>query len=102
MIYGHNMHNGDMFGRLKKFEDDEYRKAHKDVYVLLPTDEYIHYTAKIGHYISVDDDVYILPQHEGKPKTMVLSTCTDDSSDTERFVLECKYEGRFESEEDNN
>ena len=44
MIYGHNMHSGAMFGRLKKDDDADYLKAHKDVYVLLPGKKYIQYS----------------------------------------------------------
>lgn len=95
LLYGHNMHNGAMFGRLKKFEDTDYLKAHKDVYVLLPTGETIKYSASVGKYISIEDDVYVLPKQGGDPETLVLSTCTDDSSDVERFVLICNYEGKL-------
>ena len=95
MIYGHNMHNGDMFGRLKKFQDESYLDAHSKVYILLPGGEHIEYTAREGIYISVNDDIYNLPKNDGDPETMILSTCTDDSSDTERFVLICDYEERI-------
>ena len=92
MIYGHNMHNGDMFGRLKKFEDDAYREAHSEIYILLPSGDIMKYSARIGEYISVKDDVYSLPKKGDGPETLVLSTCTDDSSDTTRFVLIGDYE----------
>lgn len=36
IIYGHNMHNGAMFGTLDKFFKEEYRDEHPYVYVLLP------------------------------------------------------------------
>ncbi|MBR6473269.1 MAG: class B sortase [Firmicutes bacterium] len=102
MIYGHNMHNGSMFGRLKKFEDEDYRKAHEEVYILLPDGHYIEYKAASGEYISIENDVYLLPKTGGDPETMVLSTCTDDSSDTIRFVLICKYEGKHKIKKNNN
>ena len=102
MIYGHNMHSGAMFGRLKKYDDADYLKAHKDVYVLLPGKKYIKYSVASAGYISIDDDVYTLPKDDGKPETMVLSTCTDDSSDTERFVLICDYEGKHKIKKNNN
>ena len=92
MIYGHNMHNGAMFGRLKKFEDAKYLEAHKDVYILLPDGRTMRYSASVGKYISINDDVYALPKYGEAPETLVLSTCTDDSSDVERFVLICNYE----------
>lgn len=102
MIYGHNMHNGDMFGRLKKFEDPDYLKAHEKVYILLPGDEYLEYKASVGEYISINDDVYELPKKDGDPETLVLSTCTDNSSDTIRFVLKCDYEGKNNSKKTDN
>ena len=95
LLYGHNMHNGAMFGRLKKFNDGKYLEAHKDVFVLLPTGETMKYSASVGKYISINDDVYTLPKYGDGPETLVLSTCTDDSSDVERFVLICKYEGNI-------
>ena len=101
MLYGHNMHNGDMFGRLKKYQDTDYLKSHQDIYILLPGNEMLHYIAEVGGYVSVDDGIYYLPQpvdHSGDdPETLVLSTCTDDSSDTERFVVIANYEDRIES-----
>lgn len=95
LLYGHNMHNGAMFGRLKKFNDGKYLEAHKDVFVLLPTGETMKYSASVGKYISVEDDVYAVPKYGDGPETLVLSTCTDDSSDVERFVLICNYEGKI-------
>jgi sortase B len=92
LLYGHNMHNGAMFGRLKKFEDTKYLEAHKDVYVILPDGKKMRYSATVGKYISIEDDVYSLPKYGEGPETLVLSTCTDDSSDVERFVLICNYE----------
>ena len=96
LIYGHNMHNGAMFGKLKKFNDEKYLNAHKDVYILLPTGETLKYSAQVGKYVYINDDIYALPKRGGEPQTLVLSTCTDDSSDTERFVLICNYEGKLE------
>ena len=92
LLYGHNMHNGAMFGRLKKFEDTKYLEAHKDVYVILMSGKTLKYSASVGKYVSVNDEVYYLPKRGGEPETLVLSTCTDDSSDVERFVLICNYE----------
>ena len=36
IIFGHNMHNGSMFGQLDKFFDEEYRNDHSHVYIKLP------------------------------------------------------------------
>ena len=67
-------------------------QAHKDVYILLPDGRTMRYSASVGKYISINDDVYVLPKYGEAPETLVLSTCTDDSSDVERFVLICNYE----------
>ena len=95
LIYGHNMHNGEMFGKLKKYTDPQYLEAHQDLYILLPEGGYIKYRVTEGKYISVEDDVYNLPKRGGEPETLVLSTCTDDSSKTERVVVIAQYEGKY-------
>ena len=95
LIYGHNMHNGEMFGKLKKFTDPQYLEAHRDLYILLPEGGCIKYNVTEGKYISVEDDVYNVPKRGGDPETLVLSTCTDDSSDTERLVVIAEYEGKY-------
>lgn len=95
LIYGHNMHNGEMFGKLKKYTDPQYLEAHKELYILLPEGGYIKYNVTEGKYISIEDDVYSIPKRGGDPETLVLSTCTDDSSDTERLVVIAEYEGKY-------
>ena len=92
MIYGHNMHNGEMFGKLKKYTDASYLEAHQDLYILLPEGGYIKYKVTEAKYVSIKDDVYDIPKRGGDPETLVLSTCTDDSSDTERLVVIAHYE----------
>ena len=39
VVYGHNMHNGSMFGKLDKFTKESYMKKHPYVYILLPGGE---------------------------------------------------------------
>ena len=36
VIYGHNMINGSMFGTLRKFEDADFFKNHKEFYIYMP------------------------------------------------------------------
>ena len=43
VIYGHNMHNGSMFGKLDKFTKESYMKEHPYVYILLPSGETLKY-----------------------------------------------------------
>ena len=95
LIYGHNMHNGEMFGKLKKYTDPKYLEAHQDLYILLPDGGTIKYKVTEARYVSIEDDVYMVPKTGGEPETLVLSTCTDDSSDTERLIVVAEYEGRI-------
>lgn len=46
VVYGHNMKNGSMFGTLDRYEKEEYRKAHENVYILLPDGRRLQYQAK--------------------------------------------------------
>lgn len=95
LLYGHNMHNGEMFGKLKKYTDPKYLEAHQDLYILLPDGGVMKYQVTEAKYVSIEDDVYTLPKTGGEPETLVLSTCTDDSSDTERLIVVAQYEGRL-------
>lgn len=36
VLYGHNMINGSMFGTLRKFEDADFFKNHKEFYIYMP------------------------------------------------------------------
>jgi len=38
VVYGHNMRNGTMFGKLKDFQDADYFRQHRDLYVYLPNE----------------------------------------------------------------
>lgn len=38
VIYGHNMKNGTMFGKLKKYRDASVLEQNRDVYIYLPTE----------------------------------------------------------------
>ena len=93
VVYGHNMHNGSMFGKLDKFTKESYMEKHPYVYILLPTGETLKYEVKKAYKADIEGEVYKLPSGEAKdPKDrrLYLSTCTEDSSDTQRFVVECE------------
>ena len=93
VVYGHNMHNGSMFGKLDKFTKESYMKKHPYVYILLPTGETFKYEVKKAYKADVEGEVYKLPSGEAKEsedRRLFLSTCTEDSSDTQRFVVECE------------
>ena len=93
VIYGHNMHNGSMFGKLDKFTKESYMKEHPYVYILLPSGETLKYEVKKAYKADVEGKVYDLPSGEAQnpeDRKLYLSTCTEDSSDTHRFVVECE------------
>ena len=95
VVYGHNMKNGSMFGTLDRYEKEEYRNAHENVYILLPDGRRLQYQAKKAYKADVDGSVYELPaERQGKDSSggqkLFLSTCTEDSSNTQRFVVECE------------
>ncbi len=94
MVYGHNMHNGSMFGKLDKFTKESYMKKHPYVYILLPGGETLKYEVKKTYKADIEGEVYKLPSGEAKDsedRKLYLSTCTEDSSDTQRFVVECDF-----------
>ena len=94
VVYGHNMHNGSMFGKLDKFTKESYMKKHPYVYILLPGGETLKYEVKKTYKADIEGEVYKLPSGEAKDsedRKLYLSTCTEDSSDTQRFVVECDF-----------
>ena len=94
VIYGHNMHNGSMFGKLDKFTKESYMKEHPYVYILLPSGETLKYEVKKAYKADVEGKVYDLPSgaaQNPEDRKLYLSTCTEDSSDTQRFVVECDF-----------
>lgn len=93
VVYGHNMHNGSMFGKMDKFTKESYMKEHPYVYILLPDGEALKYEVKKAYKAHIEGEVYKLPSAEAKnpdDRKLYLSTCTEDSSDTQRFVVECE------------
>lgn len=93
VVYGHNMHNGSMFGKLDKFTRESYMKEHPYVFILLPDGETLKYEVKKAYKADIEGEVYKLPSAEAKnpdDRKLYLSTCTEDSSDTQRFVVECE------------
>ena len=93
VVYGHNMHNGSMFGKLDKFTKESYMEKHPYVYILLPGGETLKYEVKKTYKADIEGEVYKLPSGDAKDpedRKLYLSTCTEDSSDTQRFVVECE------------
>ena len=94
VVYGHNMHNGSMFGKLDKFTRESYMKKHPFVYILLADSETLKYEVKKAYKTDIEGQIYKLPSGEAKnpeDRKLYLSTCTEDSSDTQRFVVECDF-----------
>ncbi len=57
ILYGHNMKNGSMFGTLKKYRNEEYRKRHPYIYLYTPAHTY-KYEIFACSEVSQDSDVY--------------------------------------------
>lgn len=114
VIYGHNMHNGSMFGKLKKYKDEKYKKTHSCVYILNSAKEWNQYEIIACFQADVEGAVYDLPIDEkcseekfkqlrttikaeniysGDVKItkedhlITLSTCTQDSRNDVRVVV---------------
>lgn len=60
VLYGHNMINGSMFGTLRRFEDEDFFKAHKEFYIIM-REKILKY--RIVAYM-IADDTDILERYE--------------------------------------
>jgi len=113
IIYGHNMKNGSMFGKLKKFADVSYLKAHSYVY-FFTVDRILKYRIFAGYQtqstsesytpdftgdISYDKFISYLKTSAGGDLTelpearaplLTLSTCTSVRH-TDRFVIHAVF-----------
>ena len=58
VVYGHNMHNGSMFGKLDKFTRESYMKEHPYVFILLPDGETLKYEVKKADKADIEGEVY--------------------------------------------
>jgi len=120
IIYGHNMHNGSMFGSLDKFQKEEYRDKHPYIRILMTDGKwhkyeiYSYYTANIddgtfdifeddenmySEYVSLTERKNLYQNTKATSKgenILTLSTCTEDSDDFKRNVLHAKYVGVVE------
>lgn len=117
VLYGHNMHNGSMFGSLKKYKQDEYKNDHPYIYILTPDGEWSKYEVIAFYQAAVDGPLYHLPlkadceesefdelaeavktsnqysdmedmKHEDQ--FITLSTCTQDSREDVRVAITAK------------
>lgn len=117
VIYGHNMHNGNMFGKLKKYKSEEYKNEHPHIYILLPGDVLNKYEIIAYFQADVTGAVYDLPleadceeerfaqlketieeenlyagsvELSEDDRLITLSTCTQDSRNDVRVVVIAK------------
>lgn len=88
LIYGHNMHNGSMFGKLKKYASSEYKEKHPYVYILLPDGSVNRYEVFAYHQADVEGVVFDLPLGE---------TCSDE--DFARLAEEIISSNSYEQEQ---
>lgn len=117
IIYGHNMKNGSMFGKLKQMYEDEKYKKSKYLWICTPQGKY-RYEIFSLQYADVNSDTYTLfsahdeefggylekmakkskadLQTENLTKDdyiITLSTCTSD--DQVRFVVQARWVGTY-------
>lgn len=114
IIYGHNMKNGSMFGTLKKYQDENFFRTHRNIYILTKDATY-RYRVFSHHVADATGRVYTISfadkeeyasfldlitqssyiktklSVKKKDKTITLSTCTGDEEN--RFVVHAKYMG---------
>lgn len=103
IVYGHNMRNGSMFGRLKFLDDKQKYREHPFFWILTPKGNYRYHIFAIYH-AKVNSEAYTLFSANGpeflkwekamqahsevgnsvplaeNDKTVMLSTCTSDKS----------------------
>ena len=111
------MHNGSMFGKLKRYKEEEYKKTHPYIYILNSDKEWNQYEIIACFQADVEGAVYDLPIDEkcseekfkqlrttikaeniysGDVKItkedhlITLSTCTHDSRNDVRVVVIAK------------
>ena len=117
IVYGHNMKNGSMFGKLKQMYESEKYKDSKYLWICTPNGKY-RYEIFSMQYASVNSDVYTLfsehddqfgayvekmaKQSKVNMKTkglskdeyvVTLSTCT--SNESVRFVVQARWVGTY-------
>ncbi len=69
VIYGHNMHNGSMFGSLKKYKKESYRNKHPYIYIMKKDGTWNKYEVAAYYQASVDGSTYELPVRTDNEKS---------------------------------
>ena len=114
IVYGHNMKNGTMFGKLKQFKEESTIQKSPYIWMLTPEGDY-RYEIFTAYTAEVDSDTYTLFKGPGEElvkyaekmqsysslvrtpltfdvhdRILTLSTCTGD--DTTRYVVQAVYQ----------
>lgn len=117
IIYGHNMKNGSMFGKLKQLYEDEKYKKSKYLWICTPEGKYRYEIFSMQH-ADVNSDTYTLFGGHGDEfgsyltkmqkksevdlgaenltkddRIVTLSTCT--ANDQVRFVVQARWVGTY-------
>ena len=121
IIYGHNMKDESMFGKLYKYSDPEYYNAHRTYHVYTPGHHYVYkaiaaYTAAVDGFTytmgfgSDEDFLNFLEQTKyaswfdcdtelnADSKIITLSTCLGNNDDDYRNVVILVREGEITEE----
>lgn len=113
IIYGHNMKNGSMFGKLKWLTEKELYKESKYIWICTPTAKYRYEIFSIQYAQAISDTYMFFPEHneefaaylqDMQEKSVIdfdtkqlnkddfvitLSTCT--SNDEVRYVVQARW-----------
>lgn len=86
-IFAHNTYSKEMFGQLEKYEDSEFLKSNKKIYIYLPN--------RVMELEAVDTDTKIyndpfFQQKEDVEQSIILVTCSNRQGDAYRFVVQFK------------
>lgn len=85
VIYGHNMHNGSMFGSLKKYKKESYRDKHPYIYIMKKDGAWNKYEVAAYYQASVEGPTYNLPMREADEQYADESKAVEGESGNEAF-----------------
>lgn len=119
IIYGHNMKDGSMFGKLKSYRQKDFADSHQDIYLITAqgaaqyrvfavyetnasdslcyqrTFKNEEQHAKAVSYAMTRSEVAMETNRERIQNFLTLSTCT--ANDTERFIVNAYFMGWMDS-----
>lgn len=102
ILYGHNMQNGTMFGKLYLYLDAEYREENPIISVTTADGELLRYIIFDAKIVTIEDPCYQiefkneaafkeysdgLNAPSGTPSLLTLSTCAERGDQDERIVV---------------